>query len=148
MLVFPVTHIYLRLSVFDYGKWRLIATFRNQIQKVVNKYESQEKPTLERDYSLLLESIQSLLGVTYSQHPNDKRLAKMDERIEQLVESLENYGLKIVSFSEDKICWFEQQESTKVTKPTMIYPAIIKNGILVKRGKVFVQSYSANNGKI
>ena len=30
----------------------------------------------------------------------------------------------------------------------MIYPAIIKNGILVKRGKVFVQSYSANNGKI
>lgn len=72
----------------------------------------------------------------------------MDERIEQLVESLENYGLKIVSFSEDKICWFEQQESTKVTKPTMIYPAIIKNGILVKRGKVFVQSYSANNGKI
>ena len=126
----------------------LIATFRNQIQKVVNKYESQEKPTLERDYSLLLESIQSLLGVTYSQHPNDKRLAKMDERIEQLVESLENYGLKIVSFSEDKICWFEQQESTKVTKPTMIYPAIIKNGILVKRGKVFVQSYSADNGKI
>ena len=26
----------------------LIATFRNQIQKVVNKYESQEKPTLEK----------------------------------------------------------------------------------------------------
>ncbi len=118
----------------------LIATFRNQIQKVVNKYESQEKPTLERDYSLLLENIQSLLGVAYSQHPDDKRLAKIDERIEQLVESLENYGLKIVSFRDDKKDLFEQLESTKVTNPTMIYPAIIKGDILIKKGKVFINN--------
>lgn len=118
----------------------LISTFRNQIQKVVNKYESQEKPTLERDYSLLLESIQSLLGVAYSQQPDDRRLTKMDERIEQVVDSLGSYGLEVVSFSEDKMSWFEQMESTKVDTPTMIYPAIIKNGILVKRGKVFVKA--------
>ena len=118
----------------------LISTFRNQIQKVVNKYESQEKPTLERDYSLLLESIQSLLGVAYSQQPDGRRLTKMDERIEQVVDSLGSYGLEVVSFSEDKMSWFEQMESTKVDTPTMIYPAIIKNGILVKRGKVFVKA--------
>lgn len=118
----------------------LINTFRNQIQKVVNKYESQEKPTLERDYSLLLESIQSLLGVAYSQQPNDKRLAKIDERIEQVVDSLNSYGLEVVSFSEDKMDWFEQMESTKVTNPIMICPAIIKGDILIKKGKVFVMA--------
>jgi len=118
----------------------LINTFRNQIQKVVNKYESQEKPTLENEYALLLESIQSLLGVAYSQQTDEKRLRKIDERIEQIVESLENYGLEVVSFTEDKINWFEQMESNKVEIPTMIYPAIIKGSILVKRGKVFVKA--------
>ncbi|WP_288207366.1 hypothetical protein [uncultured Parabacteroides sp.] len=118
----------------------LINTFRNQIQKVVNKYESQEKPTLENEYALLLESIQSLLGVTYSRQPDEKRLVKMDERIEQLAESLENYGLEVISFTEDKINWFEQMESNKVETSTMIYPAIVKDGILVKRGKVFVKA--------
>lgn len=118
----------------------LISTFRNQIQKVVNKYESQEKPALERDYNLLLESIQSLLGVAYSQQPNDRRLAKMDERIEQVVDSLESYGLEVVPFSDDKMHWFEQMDSTKVTVSTMICPAIIKKDILIKKGKVFVKA--------
>ena len=64
----------------------------------------------------------------------------MDERIEQLAESLENYGLEVISFTEDKINWFEQMESNKVETSTMIYPAIVKDGILVKRGKVFVKA--------
>lgn len=118
----------------------LINTFRNQIQKVVSKYEAQDKPTLEREYGLLLESIQSLLGVAYSQQPDEKRLHKIDERIEQLVESLENYNLEIVPFSEDKLDRFEQMESTKVEKPTMICPAIVKDGVLVKKGKVFIKN--------
>lgn len=118
----------------------LIKTFRNQIKRVVDKYESQDKPTLENEYGVLLESIQSLLGVAYSQQRDEKRLAKIDERLEQLVDSLENYGLEVVVFSEDKINWFEQLESTKVTVPTMICPAIVKNGELVKRGKVFMNN--------
>ena len=118
----------------------LINTFRNQIQKVVSKYEAQDKPTLEKEYGLLLENIQSLLGVAYSQQPDEKRLHKIDERIEQLVESLENYNLEIVPFSEDKLDWFEQMESTKVEKPTMICPAIVKDGVLVKKGKVFIKN--------
>ena len=118
----------------------LINTFRNQIQKVVSKYEAQDKPTLEKEYGLLLESIQSLLGVAYSQQPDEKRLHKIDERIEQLVESLENYNLEIVPFSEDKLDRFEQMESAKVEKPTMICPAIVKDGVLVKKGKVFIKN--------
>lgn len=118
----------------------LIATFRTQIQRVVNKYEEQESPTLENAYSSLLESIQSLLGVAYSKQPDEKRLNKIDQRIEQVVDSLENYGLEIVKYSEENISLFEQLQSDKVTEPTMIYPAITKNGNLVKRGKVFVKA--------
>ena len=118
----------------------LIATFRTQIQRVVTKYEEQEPPTLENNYTSLLDSIQSLLGVAYSNQPDGKRLNKIDQRIEQLVDSLENYGLEVVKYSDDKIDWFEQMQSDKVMAPTMIYPAIAKNGTLIKRGKVFVKA--------
>ena len=116
----------------------LIATFRTQIQRVVTKYEEQELPTLENSYASLLESIQSLLGVAYSNQPNEKRLNKIDQRIEQLVDSLENYGLNVIKYSDDKIDWFEQMQSEKVMNPTMICPAIIKNGEAIRKGKVFI----------
>ena len=118
----------------------LIATFRTQIQRVITKYEEQEPPTLENSYASLLESIQSLLGVAYSNQPDEKRLNKIDQRIEQLVDSLENYGLEVVKYSDDKIDWFEQMQSDKVMVPTMIYPAIAKNGTLIKRGKIFIKA--------
>ena len=70
---------------------------------------------------------------------NKKRLAKIDERLEQLVDALENYSLEIVSYSDEKKDWFDLLQSNKVDTPTMICPAIIKNGIIVKRGKVFIK---------
>ena len=88
----------------------------------------------------MLESIQSLLGVAYSKQSDEKRLNKIDQRIEQVVDSLGNYGLEIVKYSDENISLFEQLQSDKVTEPTMIYPAIMKNGNIVKRGKVFVKA--------
>ena len=118
----------------------LITTFRNQIKKVVNKYESQEKPTLEKEYGILLDGIQSLLGVAYSKQVDEKRLKKIDERIEQLVDSLENYGLEVVSFSDEQKGLFDELSSDKVTEPTMICPAIIKGNNIIRKGKVFIQN--------
>ena len=69
-----------------------------------------------------------------------KRLAKIDERLEQLVDVLENYNLEIVSYSDEKKDWFDQLESNKVNTPTMICPAIVKNGNIIKRGKVFIKA--------
>jgi len=118
----------------------LINTFRAQIQRVVNKYESQEKPTLEREYSTLLESIQSLLGVAYTDLPDEKRLKKMDDRIEQLAEALENYELKVVMYSDEQKNLFEELPSATIIEPTMVCPAIVKNNRIVLRGKVFVKA--------
>ena len=118
----------------------LINTFRAQIQRVVNKYESQEKPTLEREYSTLLESIQSLLGASCTNLPNDKRLKKMDDRIEQLAEALENYELKVITYSDEKKELFEELPSATIIEPTMVCPAIVKNNRIVLKGKVFVKA--------
>lgn len=117
----------------------LIETFRTQIERVVDKYERQEKTTLEKTYGSLLDSIQSVLGVAYSNIDSEKRLAKIDDRLEQLVEALENYGLEVVKYAEENRMWFESLISTKVSEPTMISPAIIKNGEVIRKGKVFVK---------
>ncbi len=117
----------------------LIATFRSQIQKVVNEYESQEKPTLEKTYGTLLESIQSLLGVAYSNRSDGERLRKIDGRIEQLVESMENHNFKVVKYVDDSKGLFEEFPSKNVDEPVMICPAITKNGKAVLSGKVFVK---------
>lgn len=117
----------------------LILTFRSQISRVVSKYENQEKPVLEKEYGALLDSIQSLLGVYYSQGEPEKRQNKIESRIEQLGESLENYGLEVVTYSEDNRTMFEELSSENVTVPTMVLPAIIKQGIVVRKGKVFIK---------
>ena len=40
----------------------LVETFRAQINRVVEKYEGQEKPTFEKEHRPLLEELQSLIG--------------------------------------------------------------------------------------
>lgn len=117
----------------------LITTFRTQIQNVVSKYESQEKPTLEKSYGSLLERIQILLGAAESPITDQERLAKIDDHLGRLIETLKEFGLEVVSYTEENSDWFEPVESSSVETPRMIYPAIIKKGILVKSGKVFVK---------
>lgn len=117
----------------------LINTFRTQIQNVVSKYESKEKPALEKSYSSLLERIQILLGVAESPITDQERLAKIDDHLVRLIETLKEYGLEVASYTEENSDWFEPVESSNDDTPKMIYPAIIKKGILVKSGKVFVK---------
>ena len=117
----------------------LIDTFRSQINRVVDKYENQEKPVFEKEYGVLLDSIQSLLGACY-QPVNEKRQKRIDSRIDQLAESLENYNLEVVKYSDDNKQFFEETASEKVEQPTMILPAIIKDGQEIRKGKVFVKA--------
>lgn len=116
----------------------LILTFRAQINRVVDKYENQEKPIFEKEYGVLLDSIQSLLGASY-QPMDDKWLKKVKSRIEELTESLENYNLEVVKYSEETKNYFDETNSDKVNETTMVLPAIIKQGGVVKKGKVFIK---------
>lgn len=117
----------------------LIDTFRSQIQRVVDKYENQEKPVLEREYGVLLDSIQSLLGACY-QPVDEKRQKRIDSRVDQLAESLENYSLEVVKYNDVNKQYFDETASENVEQPTMILPAIIKNGQCVRKGKVFIKA--------
>lgn len=117
----------------------LIATFRAQIQRVINKYESQERPTIEREYRTLLEGIQSLLGYKRGHNANEEKyIGKIQERIEDLAELLDNYDLAAVDYAEENSSWFDAVESDKATEIKLVAPAIVKNGNLVIKGKVFI----------
>lgn len=117
----------------------LVETFRAQIKRVVNKYESQEKPTIEREYRVLLEGIQSLIGYKRGHSPEEEKyLSKLQTRVEDLAELLDNYGLEAVDYTPDHSDWFEAIESKNTTEPQFVAPAIIKNGGLVIKGKIFI----------
>ena len=116
----------------------LIATFRAQINRVVDKYENQEKPTIEQEYRFLLEGIQTLVGYERMHTEDEKYLSKLQTRVEDLAETLENYNLDVENYTEEHKSWFEAAESNKVTEPKMVYPAIVRDGSVVLQGKVFV----------
>ena len=113
----------------------LIDTFRAQINRVVNKYENQEKTTLEKDFRFLLEGIQSLVGYKRAHSEEEpKYIRKLKERIEDVGELLENYNLTIVNYTEDNEYMFEVVDGQETR---MVLPAIVKDGTVVVRGKIF-----------
>ena len=67
----------------------LIDTFRAQVNRVVQKYESQEKPSLEKEYRSLLESIQSLVGY---ERNHDMSEEKYNKKIQERIENLSEYS--------------------------------------------------------
>lgn len=116
----------------------LIQTFRAQINRVVDKYESIEKPSLEQEYRFLIEGIQTLIGYKRTHADDDKYTSKLQMRIEDLAETLENYNLTVEDYTEENKSWFEAVESSKVDTLKMVYPAIVKNGSMILQGKVFI----------
>lgn len=116
----------------------LIDTFRAQINRVVNKYESQEKPTLEKEYRFLLESVQSLIGYKRAHNEDEKFVRKIQERIEDMAESLDNYNLVVEDYTEEHESWFDKIENPNVQSITQVLPAIVKNGNVVLKGRVFI----------
>lgn len=117
----------------------LISTFRAQVNRVVQKYESQEKPKLEKEYRFLLESIQSLVGFERNHDmTEEKYVKKIRERIEELAETLDNYDITLENYSDDKSSWFDKVSSPNTTDIKEVYPAIIKDNQVIIPGKVFI----------
>jgi len=116
----------------------LIDTFRAQINRVVSKYETQEKPSFEKNYRPLLENIQSLIGYSRMHGEDEKYAKKVGERIEDLADMLDTYHLTVVDYSDEHDAWFEKVSSPNTTQQKMVYPAIVKEGNVVLMGKMFV----------
>ena len=118
---------------------KLIETFRAQVSRVVQKYESQEKPTLEKEYRFLLEGIQSLVGYKRNRNATEEKYTeKLQGRIEDLADLLDNYNITLENYSEDKASWFDVVPSPNATEMKEVFPAVIKNGDLIIPGKVFI----------
>ncbi len=117
----------------------LIQTFRAQINRVVDKYENIEKPSLETDYLDLIENIQGLLGAYEMDSSNEIRNKRLEQRIQLLSESLENYNLQSIRYDGNNKDLFNFQPSTNVEKDTMVLPAIVKENKTIIKGKVFTK---------
>ena len=75
----------------------LIDTFRTQIKRVENVYVQKEKPSLQKDYSLLLASIQELVVASNTEcDDKEKKLHRLEKKVDELAEAMENYGIAIV----------------------------------------------------
>lgn len=117
----------------------LVETFRSQIRRVVEKYERQEKPSFEKEHRPLLEELQSLIGYERTHNIYDEKgIRKLKERIEDIVETFENYDLTVINYSEDVSFYFEKISSPNTNELKMVYPAIVKNNNVVLFGKVFI----------
>ena len=126
----------------------LISTFRTQVNRVIDKYETMEKPTIEKDYRLLLESIQSLIGYKRTHSPEEEKYTKkIQGRIEDVADCLDNYNLEFVDYNGENESLFDMVSSPETKEKKMVYPAIIKEGITVIKGKVFVpgNNFSVND---
>lgn len=116
----------------------LIETFRAQIKRVVDKYENMDKPTIERDFRVLLEGIQSLIGYKRGHSADEEKyLSKLQTRVEDLAELLDNYDLVAVDYTPEHADWFEAVESNNATQIKLVNPAIVKGNTLVLKGKIF-----------
>lgn len=118
----------------------LLDSFRAQIRSVMNKYESQPKPSLDTDYLPLLESIQSLIGYerTHSEI-EEKYCRKLKERIEDVGDVLGSWNLSFVNFDGENSQLFDLIPSEKATEDKMVYPAILKGDSVIAKGKVFTK---------
>ena len=75
----------------------LIETYRVQVKRVKNMYEKREKTSLQMDYPLLLQVIQELMVIEQNTNESDKRIKRVEKKIAELPEILENYGLAIIN---------------------------------------------------
>lgn len=75
----------------------LIETYRVQVKRVKNMCEKREKPSLQKDYPLLLQAIQELVVIEQNTNEADKRIKRVEKKIAELPEILENYGLAIIN---------------------------------------------------
>ena len=117
----------------------LMNTYRVQIAQVRNSYKSKEEISLEKDFKLLLSSIQMMLGISYEEDASEKCLKKLKELVEEVGESLENYGIKVIKYSDEVKAAFEIVRRENIEQPKTLIPALEKDGTIVLRGKVAVR---------
>lgn len=86
-----------------------------------------------------MEGIQSLIGYKRTHEATEEKyVIKLQQRIEDLTELLDNYDLEIIEYNGDNMNLFEENISPNVQQPQMVVPAVVKGENAVLKGKVFV----------
>lgn len=100
--------------------------------------ERHHDATLEKDYQLLVNSLQELVGyeATTANSVADYS-EQIAARIQAVSGSLGNYGLQFVNYDGSNDALFECVKGT-TSGPKMVWPALCKGGQAVVKGRLFV----------
>lgn len=97
--------------------------------------EQREAPPVEASAGLLLDAVQSLLGYRLTRdHSSDKYAPGLDQRIELVEESLENYGLSLESYDGTNDSKFERVGGEGSLRMTV--PAVVRGDEVVRKGRL------------
>ena len=78
------------------------------------------------------------MGYKRAHNKDEKFVRKIQERIEDMAESLDNYNLVVEDYTDEHGNWFDKIENSNVQATTQVLPAIVKNGNVVLKGRVFI----------
>lgn len=112
--------------------------YRYQTGKRDEKYQKELDKPFEERYHYLLQSIQSLIGYERYKQESPDYVEELRERHEDLVMELGNHELSFVDYDESNANLFDLIETEDITSVVKTYPAIIKKGKIVLKGRVFI----------
>lgn len=114
------------------------------IQNSIDVYRNNEVQSREiniyNEFPQLIDSIKNL----FLSHSREESLDKMHENIVDVFATLENYGYKIVKYSEEFSYCFSIVQSPHVSKAQMSKPAILKGDEIVEKGRYLVPLNDTN----
>lgn len=128
-----------RLATDIYSKIdELIETYRIQTKNIIERHSNHEKYSLGKDYRILLEGIQSLLGYNHLHGTDENCLSKLSAKVNNLGFLLDNYNISIANYSDETQKWFNVLPSSEINEPVQVLPAVIENDQVILKGKVYM----------
>lgn len=116
----------------------LIETYRVQNNNIIERYSTQEKSSLGKDYKILLEGIQSLLGYNHLHGSKENCSSKLSVKVNNLESLLDNYDIFIADYNKETQKWFNVFPSSEVNENVQVLPAVIENNQVILKGKVYI----------
>ena len=117
---------------------RVLDIYRYQTGKRDEKCQKELDKPFEERYHYLLQSIQSLIGYERYKQESPDYVEELRERNEDLVMELGNHELSFVDYDESNANLFDLIETEDITSEVKTYPAIIKKGKIILKGRVFI----------
>ena len=112
---------------------RLMGVYQTNIENFKSRIDNKPEPTLYSSYGYLL----NRLAYLYRDRVNNASEQKIDEDIDNIFMTLEDYDYKFVNYSDDNKTLFSIEENAEITEPKVMGVAILEEGNCIVKGKYY-----------